>query len=241
MAELPVPGPVETRAMEPGRPHQAFVESRLRQYLRDNTVQGLVKPGRDDIRAAAMPILCRALRRRQGFKQNPYMNMAQRAVADVVEHIREKRWTGKPLTSPYAGADYIETLVRLAGDAGWLAMEVTLPQHPSPNHPSIYYRMDEKSGQPVPTEDSLIRGDYVYTRYGQRLTRASFIHPWRRLSGYPTASDFTGQGREVCYRLGYESGRIAVFIHGISPLGSLSAPWIVPLTLLHFSPDPYGS
>ena len=54
----------EAEAMEPERPYQTFVESRLRQYLRDNNVHSLVKPSQQEIRSAAMPILCRVLRNR---------------------------------------------------------------------------------------------------------------------------------------------------------------------------------
>ena len=61
-AELPAFEPAEAEATQPERPHQAFVESQLRQYLHDNNIRSLVKPTQEEIRAAAMPILCQARR-----------------------------------------------------------------------------------------------------------------------------------------------------------------------------------
>lgn len=105
--------------------------------------------------------------------------MAHRAVADVVEHARDARWTRRPLSDPFASPTYVDALIQLAHDADWLARGLPLPDHPGSRHPPVYYRIDIDSRMPVPTEDSLIRGDYVFTRYGQCITKAAFIHPWQ--------------------------------------------------------------
>ena len=235
-AKQPKLEPDEAEPMEPGRPYQAFVESRLRQYLRDNNIRSLVKPTQEEIRAAAMPILCKALRNRPGRKLYPYLNMAHHAVADVVEHARETRWTRRPLSDPFARPTYVDALIQLARDADWLARELPLPDYSGPRHPPVYYRIDIASRMPVPTEDSLIRGDYVYTRYGQRITKAAFIHPWREAGRFPSERDFVALGRHMCYRLGFTGRNIEIFIHGISKLEDRPTPWIIPLNLLHFSP-----
>ena len=104
-AERPRLEPAEDDTVETERPYRVFVESRLSQYLRDNNVRSLIKPTREEIRAAAMPILCRALRNRPCRKLNPYLNMAHHAVADVVEHAREERWTWLSITlTPFCPA-----------------------------------------------------------------------------------------------------------------------------------------
>ena len=233
--------PDEAEPMEPGRPYQAFVESRLRQYLRDNYIRSMVKPTQEEIRAAAMPILCKALRNRPGRKLYPYLNMAHHAVADVVEHVRDAHWTRTPLSDPFASPTYVDALIQLAHDADWLAPELLLPDHPGPRHPPVYYRIDIDSKMPVPTEESLIRGDYVYTRSGQRITKAAFIYPWQEPGRFPTERDFITLGWDTCYRLGMTSKKIEIFIHGISKIESRSTPWVVPLNLLHFAPNPNPS
>ena len=57
-AQRLMPEPVEDVPMASGRPHQDFVENRLRQYLQDSNIRSLVKPTQEEIRSAAMPILC---------------------------------------------------------------------------------------------------------------------------------------------------------------------------------------
>lgn len=177
----PGPHPVELETVYPGRPHQAFVESEADKYWRDIAKSGcLTKPTQAEIRGAAMPILCRALRNRPGGKLELYLNMAHHAVADVVEHAREQRWTRRPLSNPYASADYVEALVQLADDTNWLARAVPLPDHLPPKHPPIYYTIDPETDRPVPRAGSLIRADFVYTPEGRRVTHDKFIYPRNR-------------------------------------------------------------
>ena len=190
-AEQPIlEEPATARDVEQGRPHQAFIENRLRQYLQDENIRSLVKPTQDEIRAAAMQILGQALRKRPGQKLNPYLNMAHRAVVDVVEHAREQRWTRQPLSAPYAGANYVEALIQLADDADWLAREIHIPEHPS-----IYYTRNARTGKPVPKETDYIRGKYLSEVFGPRLLKNSRIYPYtssKRGSIYYSLYDKSG-------------------------------------------------
>ena len=236
----PCPGPAEAEPMEPGRPYQAFVESRLRQYLRDNNIRNLVKPAQQEIRAAALPILCQALRRRPGRKLDPYLNMAHHAVADVVERAREQRWTRRPLSEPYASPNYIDALIQLADDADWLAREVPLPEHPPPKHPPIYYTIDPATNLPVPRADSLIRGDYVYKNDNTRVTEYSHIYPWIPSvnSPEPRMNNFDILRRNTCYVLERGLGRLQIYIHWIERMGNILVYNSVPLESLYFTPQP---
>ncbi len=197
-AEQPVPEePAVARAMAQGRPHQAFVENRLRQYLQDENIHSLVKPAQDDIRAAALEVLVLKLRRKPGRKLTQHQNTACRAVADVVEHAREQCWTGEPLSVPRAGADYVEALVQLAHDAGWLGRELHIP-----DHPSIYYTWDAVTDKPMPRGDCYIRGSYLSHVFGPRLPQNNRIYP-----------DTNPQRGHVYYTLDDRNGTPSVRIH----------------------------
>ena len=169
--------PDEDQAAEPGRPYQAFVESEVRKYWHEIQERSgnLTKPSQEEIRAAAMPVLCLALRNRRGSRKH-------QAVAGIVQHAMEQSWIKRPFSEAYASPSYIDALIQLAIDAKWLAIEIPLPAHPQPFHPLIYYTIISQQGRyvPVPRENALIRGGYLYqhkwTR--SRLTNASNIYPW---------------------------------------------------------------
>ena len=239
-AQQPRLEPIEAEAMEPGRPHQDFVESKLRQYLRDNNVRSLVKPNREEIRAAAMPILCRALRNRPCRKLNPYLNMAHHAVADVVEHAREERWTWQSLSKPYTSTTHLDALVQFADDAAWLALEIPLPNHPPPKHPPIYYTTDPETSRPIPRTDSLIRGDYVCTPEGMRVTEDEYIHPWiDPFYIIPVKSDLINRGWDACYTL-YFGGKNypEILVHWIKQEYGFPTHAFMTLNSMRFSPYP---
>ena len=215
--------------MEPGRPYQDFVDSEIRKFWQEMVnIGSLTKPTQQEIRAAAMPILCQALRRRPGRKLNPHLDMAHHAVADVVENAREQRWATRPLSEPYACPTYIDALIQLADDANWLAREIPLPDHPPPKHPPIYYTTDPETGVPVPRADSLIRGDYVYDKRGARLTNVRHIRPW--LSNHFNPSFFLWTGR-VYYSLSLTSeNNLEVTLHlAIQRPNRNSIPFDCPL------------
>ena len=185
-----------------------------------------------------MPVLCRAMRKRPGRKRKPYLNMAHHAVADVVEHIRAKRWTARPVTDAYASANYVEALVQLADDTDWLAREVPLPDHPAPRHPPVYYTMYPGTGLPKPVKDSYLRGDYVYKSDGSRVTQAEIIPPWISAKSYPEPSmeDVMSLEWKVCYTLSYWSDKAQVIIHWYEKMGRTSVFSSIPLTDLVFRP-----
>ena len=65
-----------------------------------------------------------------------------------------KRITQEPQPLPYkeqeeaeASPNYVETLIQLADDAGWLAREITLPDHPPPQASSCLLYDGLKTGQ----------------------------------------------------------------------------------------------
>ena len=172
--------PGEDLTTEPGRPYQSFVESEVRKYWQEiGNVRNLTKPNREEIQATAMPILIQALRNRTGHRRH-------HAVAGMVQHAMERGWIRRHSFSEAGESpSYIEALIQLADDANWLAREIPLPDHPPPKHPPIYYTIGSKYGRPapVPRDDALIRGDYLYKRNGSRLTEDKYIFPIRFLGG----------------------------------------------------------
>lgn len=240
----PLQEPGEAGASKPERPHQAFVESKLRQYLRDNNVQSLVKPTRDEIRDAAMPILCTARRRR--LRRFP-LDIAHRGAAAVDQHAMESRWIKKPYSNPYRSLSHADVLIQLAVDTGRLAMEIPLPAHAKPHHPTIFYTVEKKFGFPcgIPREDSLIRADYVYTLSGQRISGQRNIHPWPILKEgffFPDRDRMLEMGWDVCYTLSVgKGGNTVIQFHWAKPfVGVLGDPIlkIISISNVHFGPQP---
>lgn len=222
----------EPRRHRSRRPHQDFVEREARRYWqRIIEIGALTKPGLTEIRAAAMPILCQGLRNRQGHRR-------QYSVDAMQLHALEQRWIKPPYPNLLESPSYIDALIQLATDADWMAEEVTLPYHPEPEHPPVYYSIDSHSGMPIPAKESLIRGDYVFTHDGCRVTQAGFIHPWRDLTRYPTINDLDTRGWDVCYRLGITGIQVVIFIHGVSSVRRSRRIWLSPLNRLHFTPHP---
>ncbi len=213
-AKKPDPGPVTVNLLEPGRPYRAFVESRLRRYLRDNNIRSLVKPAREEIRAAAMRILVQGLRRRSGSTTYVEPKLASRAVADVVQHAREQGWIGPwSRSETRAGPFYDKVLIQLVEDAHWMPFEIPLPLHPAPHHPPVYfYHEMSKAGDyyPVARPDSLIRGDYVRNMAGRRITDDEYIHPWPYPDRHPDISGLIDQQRDACYALKHRRSSVWV-------------------------------
>ena len=205
MAPLMQPGP-EPVAAEPagtGRPYQVYVESEARKYWEEMVkTGGLKKPDQREIRTVAMPVLGRALRRRQGKIPDPALafDRAHQGVNALQQHTAERGWIRHPFTPSEASPDYVEALIRLADDAGWLYREIPLPEHPEPHHPPIHYTIDPVSKRPIATEDSLIRSDYVYDPLvGAPITQADYIPPWRVPDVMPTVGDLISRNWNACY------------------------------------------
>ena len=188
----------------PGRPYRDFVEAEARKYWEAMVKVGtLKKPGQRELRAAAMPVLGKALRRRRGQTPGPgpARYRARQAVNVMQNYAIARDWVMPPYTLLSKYAAHEDALLQLADDAGWLYREIPLPEHPDPQHPPIHYTLDPVTRLPVPTEDSLIRGDYVYDPAdGSRLTQADHIYPWQKPDITPTAADLTARGWDACYK-----------------------------------------
>ena len=177
-AKRPRLEPVEAQPMGP-LPYRDFVEREAREYWQSlGGVGSLTKPTQEEIRTEAMPILCAALRRREGRNEYPDPVMAHHAVVGMIQHALETGRIKSPFSEASESPNYVEALTQLADDANWIAREIPLPDHPAPHHPPIYYTMDSGSSRPMPRDDSYIRGDYVYTPlFGFRITAYDRIFP----------------------------------------------------------------
>ena len=253
-AKRPRLEPVETQPMGQGpsgfpvmqewqqRPYQDSVEREARDYWQSlGGIGSLTKPTQEEIRAAAMPILCAALRRREGRNEYPDPVRAHHAVGGMIQHALETGRIKPPFSKACESPNYVEALIKLADDANWLAREVPLPNHPPPKHPPIYYTMDSESSRPIPRSDSYLRGDYVYTPwFGSRVTASDRIFPLEMPEGHPvlTANILYNLGLEALYTL--ESGRenVEVFVSFLERIGPHTLLNKMPLKYLHFSPYP---
>ena len=226
--------------MQPGRPHQDYVESEAERYWQEMVnVGSLTKPDLQEIRAGALPVLGLAQRYRPGPKLNPALNRAQMAVNTMQLHAVESGRLKHPFTLSEASPNYVEALMQLADDAGWLAREIPLPDHPPPKHPPIYYTVDPVTGQPVPREDSLIRTDYVHTGRSTRLTEADYIYPWLDPGAWPSLRDMTSRGWDACYSLDNAGDTVEILLHWVINTSNIpSMIMAFPMEDLHFSPYP---
>ena len=94
-----------------------------------------------------------------------------------------------------------------------------LPEHPQPQHPPIHFTTDPESGRPIPDENALLRGDYVYVpESGSRITREEFIPPWRNPGVFPTEHDLMSRGWDACYSLHGEGAGMRLMYHWLSGL-----------------------
>ena len=221
-AKRPRLEPDEAEPMEPGRPYQAFVESKLRQYLQDNNIHSLTKPTQQEIRTAAMPVLCAALRRREGRNEYPDPVRAHHAVGGMIQHALETGRIKPPFSEASESPNYVEALIKLADEANWIAREITLPDHPPPHHPPIYYTMDSESSRPIPRSDSYLRGDYVYTPgFGLRVTASDRIYPLVMPEYDPilTANLLFNLGLDALYTLEFGPENIEVFVSFLERIG----------------------
>ena len=264
-ARQPLPEPVEDRSVEAGRPCQDYVENETEKYWQEIVKAGsLTRPDLQELRAGALPVLGLAQRHRPGWKLNPALNRAHMAVNAMQLHAVKSGWLKHPFTLSEASPNYVEALIQLADDAGWLAREIPLPDHPAPRHPPIHYTIDPATKRPVLTEDSLIRGDYVYNpEDGSRIIQDKYIRPWRGRDAWPSLTDVTSRGWYAYYTFSTDragswdspwdafSDRMKITYHWVEPIGGiprlmrrsdrtvLSTPFgDSVLTGIHFSPYP---
>ena len=241
-AKRPRLEPVEAKAMEPGRPYQAFVEREAKDYWQSlGGVGSLTKPTQEEVRTAAMPILCAALRRREGRNEYPDPVMAHHAVGCMIQHALETGRIKSPFSEASESPNYVEALIKLADEANWIAREIPLPEHPAPHHPTIYYTMDSESSQPIPRNDSYIRGDYVYTPlFGFRITASDRIFPLVIPEDNPviTTAILLILGLDASFTLVSGPGNVEVVVNYLERIGPPNILFRIPLQYLHFSPYP---
>ena len=226
----------------PGRPYQDYVDDEARRYWQDIVnVGSLNKPNQQEIRTAATPILGRALHRRQGRVPDPALShyRAHQGVSAMQLHAAERGWIKHPFTLSETSPNYVEALIQLADDANWLAREIPLPAHPEPHHPTIYYTIDQVSNRPVPRQDSVIRGDYVYSPYGgNQFVENGDIYPWWGSRRIPAKRELIDRGWMACYTLVSDEEKMWINVHWLNPNGCLFFVHSIPLKYLHFSPQP---
>lgn len=211
----PDPHPDAVKTAEQDRPYRDIVEDETRKYWRDTVKIGsLAKPKQQEIRAAAMPILVQGLRRRTGGKKYVNPCMARRAVADLVQHAREQGWIWlRTYPEAYRSPFHIDVLLQLAEDADWHPKEIPLPRHPGLRHPPVYYCNEtSKAGDlfPVTIAESLIRGDYVLTVDGRRITDFDHICPWPYKHRLPDMTGLIELELDSCYVLRHRRSSVWV-------------------------------
>ena len=236
----PIPAPDEGEPVDQGRPHQAFVETEARKFRQEmETGADPAQPASQDDLAAAAPGPVRAPRTSDDV-------MSLKAVAAVAEYARQKHWVKPPYSNTYRSPSYVDALIQLADDAGWLAKEIPLPAHAEPHHPAIFYTVEKKYGFPcgIPKEDSLIHADYVHTLNGQRISRQRVIHPWPilREGFFPERGRMLELGWDACYTLSVgKGGKAELQFHRAPPFaGVLGEPplKIISMGNVHFGPHP---
>lgn len=209
----PESAPAEAEPMQQGRPYQTFVESKAREYWQSlGGVGSLTKPTQQEIREAALPILCVARRRRTCIIPK---TIAHSAVADVVQHAREQGWTKRPLSEAYASPSYVDALIQLARDADWLGGEIPLP-----DQPPIHYTRDTRTNEPVPKKDDFICGEYLSHLYDFNRFANRRIYPWdaSQSSRDPNVwTLFHMPLLDTCYTLA-GTEKPSVIIHYLEPL-----------------------
>lgn len=230
VAKRPNLPPAPAGDAAPGRPYNTFVDSEARKYWQDMVMPGsLAKPAQQDVRRTAMRILGQALR-------NRYRSRRHHAVDAMRLHAVERGWVKPPYSSAGESPGYIEALIELSRDAGWLAHEIPLPVHQPPRHPPIYYRIDPRSRQPVPTKESVISGNYVSVQ-GCPISGSSIIHPWLDPGHLPNSADLISRNRTACYTLYFNREKaVEVLFHWVRRTREGDICISFPVGFLQFSP-----
>lgn len=163
--------PAERQVGEPGRPYRDFVENEASAYWREKgKKKDPAGPAEQDNTGVAVPGPSRG-----HHSRNEIIKL--KAVGAMAQHAAAKGWIKPPYSNPYQSPSFIDALIQLADDANWLARKIPLPAHPDPQHPTIYYVVDPVTNRPIPREDSYIRGDYVYSDDGIKVTSHERIYP----------------------------------------------------------------
>ena len=191
-----------------GRPFRDYVENEADRYWREMVDPGtLPKLDRQELRAAAFLIQGKAMRRRQCKVPDPALApyRAHQGLNAVHMYLVHKGFIKPPYSRIETSPGYLEALLQLQADANWQPRQIPLPAHPDPQHPAIYYYInDPVRNRPVPTEDSLIRGDYVYDPAdGSRVILDEYIRPWRGPDCQPSFQDICSRGWGAYYTFSF--------------------------------------
>ncbi len=206
------PESYEDDPLENWPPDQALIESEARKYWQDMVNTGsLAKPDRQELRAAAMPILLKCLRKRGWVRFLAPTVKAHMAVNVMYMHATDRGELTGEYKGPYLSSDHIDALLRYMKVTRLAPQPIPLPWHGAPKHPTIYYYIDPITKQPTPREDALIRAEYVRRRWdGKPVTRMSHIHPSDPYGQPPP--EVVERKSGIYYRLSVERGEIKVSI-----------------------------
>ena len=226
--------------MEPGQPYQDFVESEVRKFWQEETGHAGIPAQQiqQKVQAPAIPVHAQASQTVTDDKEYPDPVMAHHAVGAMIQHALEASWIKPPFSEACESPNYVEALIQLAYEADWLYKRTRLPDHPAPKHPTIYYTLDGENNRAVPREGCLIRGDYVYTHDGNRITKADFIKPWLFEKKFPGKTNLIANGWDTCYRLVYRRGTTRIVIYWLETVDSDIRCLRSNLEELYFSPQP---
>ncbi len=224
-----------------GRPYRDFVEGEAARFRREIENAGsLNEPDQRELRACAFYVRGMAMRRRQCKVPDPALApyRAHQGLNAVHKYLVYKGFIKPPYSRIEASPGYLEALFQLQADAHWQPREIPLPVHPDPQHPAIYYYInDPVSERPVPREDALLRGDYIYTQSGDRFVDDDHIPPWRGRASEPAVADLRSRKLKRCYSLNRTGETLEIRIHWLNAASRLrTSVMSIPLEKLRFLP-----
>ena len=235
------PEPAQVGPARAGRPYRDYVENETDRYWRETVGPGTPpEPDRQELRARAFRIRGMAMRRRQCKVPDPALApyRAHQGLNAVHKYLVYKGFIKPPYSRIETSPGYLEALFQLQADAHWQPRQIPLPAHPDPQHPAIYYYInDPVSERPVPREDALLRGDYIYTQSGDRFVDDDYIPPWRGRASEPAVADLRFRKLKRCYSLNRTGETLEIRIHWINDASRLRTSMMsISLEKLRFLP-----
>ena len=233
------PEPAEVGPAQAGRPYRGFVEGEAGRFRRALENDGsLNEPDQQEAGAVALPGLPSSRRGSPGPQPVPVLTREQMAVHVVQMYLVKKGFIKPPYSRLESTPDHVEALLQLLTDANWQPRQIPLPAHPDPQHPAIYYYInDPVRERPVPREDALLRGDYIYTQSGDRFVDDDHIPPWRGRALEPTVADLRSRKLKRCYSLNRTGETLEIRIHWLNDASRLrSSVMSITLENLRFLP-----
>ena len=234
------PQPAQAGPAHAGRPYRDYVENETDRYWREMVKpRSLPKPDPRELRARAFYVRGMNMRRRQCLVPDPALApyRAHQGLNAVHMYLVYEGFIKPTYSRLEASPGYLEALFQLQADAKWQPRELPLPAHRDPQHPAIYYYInDPVSKRPVPREDALLRGDYIYTQSGDRFVDDDHIPPWLGRASQPTVADLRSRKLKRCYSLNRTGDTLEIKIHWINDASRLRTSMMsIPLEKLRFS------